>query len=104
MWPKSESAHLPFTVWQLCACNLSRVRHISAMARTARKQEAGYSYAEVEGALGTLFGVTASAKGSFRGRVRHFQRIGLVEVAPGRGRRIWYTRVQAGEWMLALYL
>jgi hypothetical protein len=74
------------------------------MAGTARKQEAGFSYAEVEGALGTLFGVTASAKGSFRGRVRHFQRIGLVEVAPGRGRRIWYTRVQAGEWMLALYL
>jgi hypothetical protein len=60
--------------------------------------------AQVERALGTLFGAPASAQGSFRGRVRHFQRIGLVEVTPGRGRRIPYTRVQAAKWMVALVL
>jgi len=51
-----------------------------------------------------LFRVPATALGSFRGRVRHLQRIGLVDVAPGKGRRISYTRMQASEWMLALYL
>jgi hypothetical protein len=74
------------------------------MAGTARNQVAGFGYAEVERALGRLFGVPASAQGSFRGRVRHLQRLGLVEVAPGKGRRISYTRIQAGEWMLALLL
>ncbi len=74
------------------------------MAGTAPKQVGGYTYAQVEAALGTLFGVPASAHGSFRGRVRHLQRIGLVEVAPGRGRRICYSRIQASEWMLALLL
>ena len=74
------------------------------MAGTARKRVAGFGYAEVERALGTLFGVPASAQGSFRGRVRHLQRVGLVEVTPGKGRRISYTRIQANEWMLALLL
>jgi hypothetical protein len=74
------------------------------MAGTAEKQIAGYTYAEVERALGMFFGAPASAWGSFRGRVRHFQRIGLVEVTPGKGRRIAYTSVQAAEWMVALLL
>jgi hypothetical protein len=76
---------------------------LGAMAGTARKV-AGYTYAQVERALGGLFGAPARAQGSFRGRVRHFQRIGLVEVAPGKGRRIAYTRIQAGEWLVALLL
>jgi hypothetical protein len=74
------------------------------MAGTPRKRIAGYTYAEVESALGTLFRVPTSAQGSFRGRVRHLQRIGLVEVAPGKGHRITYTRLQTTEWMLALLL
>ena len=73
------------------------------MAGTVGKR-GGYSYAQVESALGTLFRVPASALGSFRGRVRHLQRIGLVDVAPGKGRRILYTRIQTNEWMLALLL
>ena len=76
------------------------------MAGTVRKRAAavGFAYAQVEGALFELFRVPASAQGSFRGRVRHLQRIGLVNVAPGKGRRISYTHVQANEWMLALLL
>jgi hypothetical protein len=74
------------------------------MAGTPRRRIAGYSYAEVESALGTLFRVPTSAQGSFRARLRHLQRIGLVEVAPGKGRRITYTRIQSIEWMLALLL
>jgi hypothetical protein len=80
-----------------------RAGHICAMTRN-RVAAVGYSYAQVEGALGALFGVPATALGSFRGRVRHLQRIGLVEVAPGKGRRISYSPMQANEWMLALYL
>jgi hypothetical protein len=74
------------------------------MAGAPSKRNAGYSYAEVESALGALFGVPTSAQGSFRARVRHLQRIGLVDDAPGKGRRITYTRFQTTEWMLALML
>src|SRR5271165_3391061 len=74
------------------------------MAATELKRVASYAYAQVERALGTLFGAPATAQGSFRGRVRHFQRIGLVEVTPGKGRRIVYTFDQAAEWMVALFL
>jgi hypothetical protein len=74
------------------------------MDSTSPRQVEGYTYAQVERALGTLFGVPARAQGSFRGRVRHFQRVGLIEVAPGKGRRIEYTRIQAGEWLVALML
>jgi hypothetical protein len=74
------------------------------MAGTARNRVAGFGYAEVERALSTFFGMPASAQGGFRGRVRHLQRLGLVEVTPGKGRRISYTRIQAGEWLLALLL
>jgi hypothetical protein len=81
----------------------ARMGHICGMAGTVGKR-GGYSYAQVESALGTLFRVPASALGSFRGRVRHLQRIGLVDVAPGKGRRILYTRIQTTEWMLALLL
>jgi hypothetical protein len=89
---------------QLRSCYSNVVRHIGAMARAARKQIEGYSYADVEHALCTLFRVPTHAKGIFRGRIRHLQRVGLVEVAPGKGRRILYGRAQAIEWMLALLL
>jgi hypothetical protein len=102
-----DKVHLQYafsSILQECTCYLSGGRHISPMAGTARKQVEGYSYAQVERALGTLFGAPASAQGSFRGRVRHFQRIGLIEVTPGKGRRIAYTFDQAAEWMVALFL
>jgi hypothetical protein len=74
-----------------------------SMARK-RVPVVGYTYAQVEAALRALFNVPASAEGSFRGRVRHLQRIGLFGNAPGKGRRIPYTVVQTNEWMLALLL
>jgi hypothetical protein len=64
----------------------------------------GYTYAQVEAALRASFNVPPSAEGSFRGRVRHLQRIGLFDIAPGKGRRILYTVVQTNEWVLALLL
>jgi hypothetical protein len=64
----------------------------------------GYSYSQVEAALRALFSVPVSAEGSFRGRVRHLQRLGLFGIAPGKGSRISYTSVQTNEWMLALLL
>jgi hypothetical protein len=70
----------------------------------ARVPVVGFTYAQVEAALRALFGVPACAEGSFRGRVRHLQRIGLFGIATGKGRRISYTVVQTNEWMLALLL
>jgi hypothetical protein len=70
----------------------------------ARVPVVGYTYSQVEAALRASFSVPASAEGSFRGRVRHLQRIGLFGIAPGKGRRISYTLVQTNEWMLALLL
>jgi hypothetical protein len=77
---------------------------IFAVMTRDRIAMAGYTYAQVDAALCALFHVPVSARGSFRGRVRHLQRIGLVDVAPGKGCRIAYTLFQANEWMLALLL
>jgi hypothetical protein len=81
-----------------------KAAHICAMTGAPSKQSAGYSYAEVESALARLFRVPTPFQGSFRARLRHLQRIGMLEVAPGKGRRITYTRDQTTEWMLALLL
>jgi hypothetical protein len=64
----------------------------------------GYAYSQVESALGTFFEAPPSAQGSLRSRMRHFQRVGLNENAPGKGRRISYSRIQATEWLVALLL
>jgi hypothetical protein len=69
-----------------------------------RVANVGYPYAQVEAALRAAFNVPPPAEGSFRGRVRHLQRIGLFDIAPGKGQRILYTLVQTNEWMLALLL
>src|ERR1700693_4505321 len=64
----------------------ARMGHICGMAGTVGKR-GGYSYAQVESALGTLFRVPASALGSFRGRVRRLQRIGLDAVSTAARRQ-----------------
>jgi hypothetical protein len=74
--------------------NMAR-RHVAAVR---------YTYAQVEAALRASFNVPSRAEGGFRGRVRHLQRIGLFDIAPGKGQRILYTFVQCSEWMLALLL
>jgi hypothetical protein len=62
------------------------------------------TYAEVESALAAVHQVHADALGSFRGRIKHFQRLGLVPQSPGRGKRISYELQHVLVWAFCLEL
>jgi len=61
-------------------------------------------YGEIETAIASLHGVTEQSSGIFRGRLRHFQKLGLVPSAPGRGAKIDYDRKAAIVWATAFEL
>ncbi len=52
----------------------------------------------------TIIGMNEQSSGVFRGRLRHFQKLGLVPAAPGRGAKIDYDRKAAVDWALAFEL
>ena len=58
-----------------------------------------YTYAQVERSLARMFHLPI---GSLRGRVKHFQKLGIVRFNPGRGKKIPYTLADAFRWALAL--
>jgi len=60
-----------------------------------------FTYGEVEAALAKIHGVDPTALGTFRARIKHFQRIGLVPSAPGKGQKIAYRAEDAVIWALA---
>ena len=77
------------------------------MKRTKRRGSVtpGYSYGAVEKALGVVFGADSATQQSIlRGRLRHFQRLGLSHIKAGRGARITYSREQADQLLIALLL
>jgi hypothetical protein len=61
-----------------------------------------YTYAEVERALAAVHDVPPSAMGAFRGRIKHFQRLGLVPSSPGKGRKISYRLEDVYMWAVCL--
>jgi hypothetical protein len=61
-------------------------------------------YGEIEKALASLHGVTEQSSGIFRGRLRHFQKLGIVPSAPGRGAKIDYDLKAAVDWAVAFEL
>jgi hypothetical protein len=61
-------------------------------------------YGEIERAIASMHGVTVASSGIFRGRLRHFQKLGLVPSAPGRGAKIDYDRKAAIVWAVAFEL
>ena len=63
-----------------------------------------YTYAQVEDALATVHRIPPNARGAFRGRIRHFQKLGIVTSTPGRGRRIDYSVYDVLLWGFALEL
>jgi hypothetical protein len=64
-----------------------------------------YSYAEVELALAkALDAGIVHQRGALRGRVKHLQRLGLVDLKVGRKKRVNYSREQVAQWLLALLL
>jgi hypothetical protein len=61
-------------------------------------------YGEIERAIASLHGVTKESSGIFRGRLRHFQKLGIVPSSPGRGAKIDYDRKAAVDWAIAFEL
>jgi hypothetical protein len=61
-----------------------------------------FSYKSVEKALAVVHLVPSQALGAFRGRLQHFQRLGMVPSSPGRGRRISYEKADICLWAFGL--
>jgi hypothetical protein len=58
----------------------------------------------VESALARVHGISPSAIGAFRARIKHFQKIGIVTSSPGKGRRIDYSLHDVFLWGFGLEL
>jgi hypothetical protein len=64
-----------------------------------------HSYAEVEPALAKALGIgIVHQRGALRGRLKHLQRLGLVDLQVGRKKRVLYSRAQVAQWLVALLL
>ena len=64
-----------------------------------------YSYAEVETALARTLVVPAGhQRGALRARLKHLQRLGLVDLKAGKGKRVKYNHAQVAQWLLALIM
>jgi hypothetical protein len=63
-----------------------------------------FTYSQVERALATVHEISPSAMGAFRGRIKHFQRLGLVPSSPGKGRKVSYRLEDVYMWALCLEL
>jgi hypothetical protein len=63
-----------------------------------------FTYRQVEAALAGLHNVDDVSLGAFRGRIKHFQRLGVVPRSPGKGRKISYTFDDAFVWAFCLEL
>ena len=59
-----------------------------------------FSYPQLEAAMRQLHNVPSERSGTFKARIRNFQRIGLIPSAPGKGQRIDYSIVDAITWAL----
>ena len=63
-----------------------------------------FTYSKVERALAAVHKISPSAMGAFRGRIKHFQRLGLVPSSPGKGRKISYSLEDVYMWAMCLEL
>jgi hypothetical protein len=63
-----------------------------------------FTYGQVEAALAKLHKVDDRALGAFRGRIKHFQRLGIVPSSPGRGKKISYEMEHVIIWAFCLEL
>lgn len=63
-----------------------------------------YTYGQVESALAALHPLSANSPGTFRGRIKHLQKLGFVPASPGKGKKIAYEREHLYKWALSLEL
>jgi hypothetical protein len=63
-----------------------------------------FSYGQLEAAIRSLHDVPPERAGTFKARIRHFQRIGLVPSSPGKGIKIEYEIADAWKWAVCFEL
>jgi hypothetical protein len=63
-----------------------------------------FSYGQLEAAIRSLHDVPPERAGTFKARIRHFQRIGLVPSSPGKGIKIEYEVADAWKWAICFEL
>ena len=63
-----------------------------------------FRFAEIQYALAKLHGAHPNHLGVMRGRLQHFQRLGLVPATPGRGKVVSYSYDDALKWAFSLEL
>jgi hypothetical protein len=83
------------------------IRHICQMVSTKpnRFDAPAFSYRETEDALArTLQFNLVAQRGMLRARLKHLQRLGLIELNLGKQKRAQYSRAQVTLWLLALVL
>ena len=60
-----------------------------------------FAYAQVEGALAKLYDAEDVQRTTFRGRLKHFRKLGIPQHSPGKGSRIRYTASDIFQMMVA---
>jgi hypothetical protein len=63
---------------------------------------ATFAYSQVEAVLAQVHGVPDEAMGAFRGRLKHFMRLGIVPSSPGKGKRVAYELKDIMYWAWCL--
>jgi hypothetical protein len=89
-------------LWQAYACDL--IRSGLSFGRASRGGEVLFNYGQVEAALAKLHRVDDRARGAFRARIKHFQKLGIVPSSPGRGKKISYEMEHVIIWAFCLEL
>jgi hypothetical protein len=75
--------------------------------QTARRHSpasAPFGYARVESILAKVFDAEDAQRGAFRGRLKHFRKLGIPAENPGKGSRLQYSASDLYQLLVALEL
>jgi hypothetical protein len=84
------------TMWEL----FSERRLAERGVRVGEFPRASFKYGQLEEAIAAMHNLHPSGMKTFKSRVKHFQRIGLVSSSPGRGYKKLYSVIDAVAWAL----
>ena len=73
-------------------------------ARRPSPATATFGYARVESILAKVFDAEDAQRGAFRGRLKHFRKLGIPEENPGKGSRLQYSESDLFRLLVALEL
>jgi hypothetical protein len=65
---------------------------------------ATFGYAQVESALARVFDLEDAQEGAFRGRLKHFRKLGIPAENPGKGARLRYSASDIFQLLICLEL